>query len=105
MPHMVLDTGSAHTLLKGDDLEKIGILPPPTAAIRRMRGVVGTEAVLEFPIPSLGIETMVAAPFTIQMGAVDYGFPMDGILGLDFLLFIGAVIDLSSLEIRAGYIR
>ena len=34
---------------------------------------------------------------------MDYGFPADGILGLDFLLHIGAVIDLEGLELRAGH--
>jgi len=31
---------------------------------------------------------------------MDYGFPIDGILGLDFLSAIGAAIDLKIFEIR-----
>jgi len=38
--------------------------------------------------------------FAIEVGAMDYGFAIDGIIGTDFLLQVGAVIDLSRLEIR-----
>jgi hypothetical protein len=38
--------------------------------------------------------------FEIEVGAMDYGFPADGILGLDFLLRAGALIDLRQLEVR-----
>lgn len=35
----------------------------------------------------------------VQVGALDYGIDMDGILGLDLLLHIGAVIDLPNLRL------
>ena len=38
--------------------------------------------------------------FAIEVGAMDYGFAIDGIIGTDFLLQVGAVIDLSHLEIH-----
>jgi len=31
---------------------------------------------------------------------MDYGFPIDGILGMDFLTSVGAIIDLDMMEIR-----
>jgi hypothetical protein len=31
---------------------------------------------------------------------MDYGFPAEGILGLDYLLRAGALIDLQNLELR-----
>jgi hypothetical protein len=33
---------------------------------------------------------------------MDYGFPADGILGLDFLVAAGALIDFGRLELRAA---
>ncbi len=34
---------------------------------------------------------------------MDYGFEMDGIVGMDFLMQVGAIIDLSKLEVyRSG---
>jgi hypothetical protein len=38
----------------------------------------------------------------IHIGAMDYGFPIQGILGLDFLLQVRAVIDLDALEVRSA---
>ncbi|GAB4398787.1 MAG: hypothetical protein OHK0052_21980 [Anaerolineales bacterium] len=37
--------------------------------------------------------------FEIEVGGMDYGFDMNGILGMDFLLGIGAILDLSQLQI------
>ncbi len=31
---------------------------------------------------------------------MNYGFEMDGIVGLDFLLGVGAIIDFAEMEIR-----
>jgi len=38
--------------------------------------------------------------FPVEPGGLDYGFQFDGIVGTDFLLAVGAVIDLRTLEIR-----
>ncbi len=38
--------------------------------------------------------------FDIEVGAMDYGFHIQGLLGVDFLLRSKAVIDLGALEIR-----
>ena len=37
--------------------------------------------------------------FEIEVGAMDYGFAIEGIIGLDFLRQVGAVINLAKLEI------
>jgi hypothetical protein len=36
----------------------------------------------------------------LEVGAMDYGINLDGILGMDFLLHVGAVIDLAALRIQ-----
>lgn len=33
---------------------------------------------------------------------MDYGFEMDGIVGMDFLMEVGAIIDLARLETYQG---
>ncbi len=33
---------------------------------------------------------------------MDYGVELDGILGMDFLASVGAVIDLARMEVRAA---
>lgn len=37
--------------------------------------------------------------FTIEVGVMDYGFDINGILGMDFLIETGAIIDLARMEI------
>jgi hypothetical protein len=37
--------------------------------------------------------------FEIEVGAMDYGFEIDGIVGMDFLTQVGAIIDLAKSEI------
>lgn len=40
-----------------------------------------------------------AQGFSIEVGAVDYGFEMDGVIGMDFLSQVGAIVDLSRLVV------
>lgn len=96
---VLLDTGSATTVFKTDDLAKLDIFPEPTDVIRQMLGVGGIETVLEKQVESIEMGDMIATSFTVQMGAMDYGIPMDGILGSDFLLHVGAVINFKTLEV------
>jgi hypothetical protein len=100
LEHVLLDTGSHSTVFKTLDLEKLGIRLLLTDQLRFLRGIGGLEAVVEKTIDALEVGSLVVAPFTIEMGAVDYGFPLDGILGIDFLLRTQAVIDLHTLQLR-----
>ena len=47
----------------------------------------------------LAVGDLKVPDFEIEVGAMDYGFPADGILGLDCLLRAGAFIDLRHLEL------
>ena len=37
--------------------------------------------------------------FEIEIGLMDYGFEIDGILGMDFLIEVGAILNLERLEV------
>ncbi|MBA3869158.1 MAG: aspartyl protease family protein [Anaerolineae bacterium] len=100
--HVLIDTGSGGSAFKTDDMEKIDIIPDDDDMPATMSGVGGEEYVLDKQINALQIGDMIVSPMTIQMGALDYGFEMDGIVGADFLLQAKAIIDFSSLEIRKG---
>jgi predicted aspartyl protease len=96
----ILDTGSASTIFSADRLLEIGIVPEPDDALHRLRGVGGTEFAFTKRLDVLAVGGMKVADFEIEVGAMDYGFPADGILGLDYLLRIGALIDLRGLDLR-----
>jgi hypothetical protein len=99
---VILDTGSAGTLFSADRLLDVALIPEPLDPLRRIRGVGGTEFAFAKRLDVLAIGEIELAPFEIEVGAMEYGFPADGILGLDFLLKAGAVIDLGTLDLRPG---
>ena len=68
--------------------------------VQRIRGVGGAEFVFIKRIDRLAVGELQVSYFEIEVGAMDYGFAIDGIIGTDFLLQVGAVIDLSRLEIH-----
>jgi hypothetical protein len=102
LQRVLLDTGAARTTFRTRDLEKLGITTGGEDKIRYMTGIGGREGVVEKEIGAVEIDDLILTPFTIYLAALKYDIPMNGILGLDFLLQTGAVIDLNALEIRKG---
>lgn len=99
LERVLLDTGSVGTAFKTEDVQQIGVFLKPTDRIVRLQGVGGMEIVVQTQIEALQVGDLVVRPMVIQLGELDYAIPMDGILGLDFLLQTGAQIDLKTLEI------
>lgn len=91
--NVLLDTGAAVSVFRTDDLSTIGIVPLPTDQIRFMSGVGGREAVIEKQTDTLTVGNLTISPFTIQLGIMDYGFAINGIIGMDFLATTRAIID------------
>jgi predicted aspartyl protease len=97
LKRVLVDTGSGGTILSSDLVEKIGIIGEAGDTIYRISGVGGSEFVFLKVIDTLKIGNLEVNDFTIEIGAMDYGFELDGIVGLDFLKEVGAIIDLDSL--------
>lgn len=100
IPDVVIDTGSASTLLSADSLAAIGIAPNPDDVLYTVRGVGGAEVVFARQIDQLRIGSYSVPDFEIEVGGMDYGFAINGIIGTDFLLLTGAVIDLNVLTLE-----
>jgi len=96
---VLIDTGSAESVFQTDVLARIGIVPTLTDSIVFMRGIGGQEAVLRKEIQAIALDTMIVRPFQVQMGSLEYGMKIDGIIGTDFLLKTGAMIDFANLTI------
>ncbi len=99
LDNVLLDTGSAGTLFRVERLNTIGVVMEPHDLIRRIRGVGGTKFVFSEQVDALAIGGLEVSQFEIEIGALDYGFDLDGIIGLDFLRAVRAVIDLGELTI------
>jgi hypothetical protein len=97
--NVLVDTGSGGTIFSADALSRIGILPEPEDVLHTIFGVGGSEVVFTRKIDELKAGTYSLKQFEIEIGGMDYGFDIQGILGMDFLISAGARIDLEKLEI------
>jgi hypothetical protein len=100
LDRVLVDTGSAGTQFQVDQIANIGLVQEPHDMIHRVFGVGGGEFVFSKTVEQLSVGGLVATPFQIEVGAMDYGLELEGILGMDFLLQVGAVLDLARLEIH-----
>jgi hypothetical protein len=96
LENVLLDTGSATTIFSADRLLDIDLRCEPRDILNRIRGVGGTEFVFSKTIDRLFLGALSVTEFEVEVGAMDYGFrfDLDGIVGMDFLEQVGAVIDL-----------
>jgi predicted aspartyl protease len=98
--NVLVDTGSATTILSADQVTRVGIVPEPSDILYTIRGVDGIETVFTRRIEQLRIGHREVTDFTIEVGGMDYGFDIQGILGMDFLLQAGAIINLRDLSLE-----
>jgi predicted aspartyl protease len=102
LENVLLDTGSAGVIFSTDRLLTIGLQYAPEDMAHRIRGVGGAEFVFTKRIDRLTVGELQVDNFEIEVGAMDYGFEIEGILGMDFLIQVGAVIDLAKLEVYSA---
>lgn len=95
----LLDTGSAGTIFATDQLASIGVHYEPDDIVHQIYGVGGTEFVFTKQIDRLHLAELTVEDFEIEVGAMDYGFPLDAIIGLDFLMAVRAILDLDQMRI------
>jgi predicted aspartyl protease len=95
----LVDTGSVSTILAADILVRIGIEPSPEDTLHTIRGIGGIEVVYLRKVDFLEVGENKVTDFEIEVGGMDYGFEIRGILGMDFLMASGAIIDLDGMQI------
>ncbi len=100
LSEVLIDTGSARTILAAEFVAAIGISPAPRDDLYSIRGVGGTEVVFSRKIDFIQVGERRLSDFVIEVGGMDYGFEIDGILGIDFLCQGKAVLDLAQLTIE-----
>ena len=93
MCYLTQDTGSAGTIISSDVVLSLGLVYESTDVIHRIRGVGESEFVFTRLIERIQVGEITVNDFEVEIGAMDYGFEIDGILGMDFLTKVGAVID------------
>ncbi len=99
LDNVLLDTGSAGTVFSADSVLDMGLQCQFQDVVHRIRGVGGAEFVYSKCIDRLSLGKFELKDFDIEIGTMDYGFVIDGIVGINFLHQVGACIDLAQLEI------
>jgi predicted aspartyl protease len=100
IPDVLVDTGSATTILAAREVAQIGIVPESSDMLYVIRGVGGVETVFTRQVEYLSVGQRRVLDFEIEVGGMDYGFEINGILGMDFLLRAGAILDLQELSLE-----
>jgi len=93
---ILIDTGAGTTILSTDIVASLGIVPLPEDILHTIRGVGGMEVVFRRSLNSLQIGECKLPHFPVDIGGMDYGFAINGILGMDVL----TIINLQALTIE-----
>ena len=99
LENVLLDTGSAGSIFPTDRVLSIGVEYEADDFVYRIRGVGGEEFVFAKRLDRVALGNLEVEDFEIEIGLMDYGFEIDGILGMDFLTEVGAILNLGSLEV------
>ena len=100
--NVLLDTGSGGSVFKMDAVQEIGIMIEDDDVIEAISGVGGSEFVYKKDIDSIALGTLKLDNFKIEVGVMDYGFEINGILGMNFMKAVGATINLDKMEVARG---
>jgi hypothetical protein len=90
-----LDTGCSNTIFDTDEVEEVGlIIDRKNGRPRRMYGVGGeSELCYEQTVKELEVDSFLLDSFQIQLGITKETYGINGILGIDFMIKLGLVID------------
>ena len=102
LDNVLVDTGSGGSVFKMDKVDELGITIEKDDTIETISGIGGSEFVYKKNVDKLQLGESEVTDFTIEVGVMDYGFAINGILGIDFLIETGAIIDLARMEITVA---
>ena len=101
--NVLIDTGSASTIISTDVAILLDLGPNPDDELIRVRGVGGAEYVYEKCIDGIALGSVTVNNFRIDVGAMDYGFDINAIVGMDFLLKAKAIINIDRMIIYSSH--
>ncbi|MCP1145088.1 retropepsin-like aspartic protease [Lysinibacillus endophyticus] len=101
---VLIDTGSASTLISSDVAASFGIVAEDHDPIYRIYGVGGFEYVFSKVADAIKVGNQSVKHIQVEFGDMDYGFAIDGILGINVLKKLKAVINMNNLSIHTAEI-
>lgn len=95
---VIVDTGSSHTVISPDILDKIGVRYENGDVIYEAYGIGGTVPFYTKIMDNIKIDTFTIKNFEIDVGMLPNNH--NGLLGLDILKSYNFTIDLENLELK-----
>lgn len=96
---VLLDTGSAGTIFKADIVEAVGVVPESEDIVDTIQGVGGIEYVYTKNFDAIYFDGLCIDDFQVEIGSMDYGLEIDGIIGFDFIRTASLVIDTVDMQV------
>jgi hypothetical protein len=97
--NILLDTGSAGTILDADVVTEIGVKPEGTDQTAVIHGIGGSEIVFTKWFDSVTLGNISINHCKVEIGVMDYGIDIKGILGFDFIREAKLIIDTIRMEV------
>ncbi len=96
--NVLIDTGSGSTVFSADIVSTIDIKPQASDTLHTIHGVGGREVVFTRKVDVIKVGNQKISDIEIEISGMDYGFDINGILGMDFLTVAGAIINLREMK-------
>ncbi|MBS4192291.1 retropepsin-like domain-containing protein [Bacillus sp. FJAT-49705] len=100
--NVLLDTGCSMTIFDTAEVESIGlIIDRKNGRPRRMYGVGGeSELCYEQNVKKIKINNHLLDSFPLQLGITKETYGFNGILGIDFMIKSGSIIDFKKMIVK-----
>jgi hypothetical protein len=85
LERVLLDTGSAGTIFNANLVTAVGVFPEGNDVVDTIRGVGGVEYVYTKYFESIHFGDVRLENFQVEIGNMDYGMEINGIIGFDFI--------------------
>ena len=103
--NVVIDTGAAETIISPDAVEDIGIIAEHDDSVNSFYGVGGSlHNFFSKKVDEIGFGKVRLNEIKLDFGVIDPNGYINGLIGLDLLMKLGAIIDLKSLTLSIGNI-
>ena len=98
--NIVIDTGAAESIISPEAVEDIGIYAEPEDSVNSFYGVGGSlHNFFSKKVEDIKLGRYLLSDTKMDFGVIDPKGAINGLLGLDLLIKIGAVINLKSLSL------
>lgn len=101
IPHVVIDTGAAESILSIDAVQDLFDGYEPGDQLRFMTGIGGREASVRRKIHRIQFHSFQMDDFPIDFGRIGEDTSINGLIGLDILIPGQFILDLGRLQIYA----